>query len=110
MSVSEGGFRANAGTTCAMIVDVTSNGDERSPSRWRAFLVGDRLAPDRRRRRRRLHGIIVLVGVAFGVVGLLLAFTAPPGSGAGSLAAGLAGIGVALVVVAGIAVAADRLR
>jgi hypothetical protein len=93
-----------------MIFDVTSNGNERSPSRWRAFLVGGPLTPEKRRWRLRRFGVLALIGVGIGLVGLLLVAVIPRGSSASPVAAALVGLGGGIIVVTGLGVGADRLR
>jgi hypothetical protein len=93
-----------------MIVDVTSDADQRSPNRWRAFLAGGPLTPEQRRWRLRRFGVLALVGLVLGLVGVLMSALLPRGSALGSVAATLGGLGGGLVVLAGIAVGADRLR
>ena len=75
-----------------------------------ALSGGGPLPAEYRRWRLRRFGVLALAGAVLGVTGALITALLPRGSAVHGVAAALAGLGVGLIVVAGLAAGADCLR
>jgi peptidoglycan/LPS O-acetylase OafA/YrhL len=90
-----------------MISDVASNPEGPSrggrPSSW----FKGPLTPEQRSRR---NTVIAMIGIALVVLGLLMVVLVPDAPGGAALGGTFAGLGVALLVVAGLGFSGDRPR